>query len=217
MRLRDALLAATGEDADLLVHEVLIRFCAAYTDQGFAGWQLPLRQQGFFAAFCHLHSSHSGPATHWLRFLSEEIIRLDASEIDPLESIHESCIMLGVEEAEWDDFLLATLLALRGWAGMLWQMEVRPDRVPFPVPRGTLVEFLAVRLMLDRLALGHLATKSLDYRGPLDRLRGILPPPADQGKTASISGPLSSSSWRSAWGGRPPCWCASDRTSGRHW
>src|SRR5207237_64767 len=33
-RHRDLLLMATGRDTDLLVHEVLIRFCAAFLDQG---------------------------------------------------------------------------------------------------------------------------------------------------------------------------------------
>ena len=58
---------------------------------------------------------------------------------------------------EWNDYITASLLALRGWAGMIWQMEVRSDRVPFPVEKETLAEFLAVRLILDRLALAHLA------------------------------------------------------------
>src|ERR1043165_1804624 len=44
-RHRDLLLKATGEDIDPLVNEVLIRFCAAFLDQGFAHWQLP-RQIG---------------------------------------------------------------------------------------------------------------------------------------------------------------------------
>ena len=37
---------------------------------------------------------------------------------------------------------------------MLWQMETRADRVPLPAPAGTLVEFLAVRLILKLMASG---------------------------------------------------------------
>ena len=82
--------------------------------------------------------------------------------------------MLGVDESEWDEFLTATLLALRGWAGMIWQLEVRGDRVAHPAPAGSLLEFLAVRLVLERVALTHLAQTTLDFREPLDRLRAVL-------------------------------------------
>ncbi len=174
VRHRDYLRDVTGEDSDLLVNEVLIRFCSVFTDQGFAAWQLPHREQGFFAAFCQLYATHSGPATQWLRDLPEEIIRLQDSDLGPLESIRESCLILGVEEGEWNTFLPATLMSLRGWAGMLWHMEARPDRVPFPSPAGSLIEFLAVKLILERLALAHLAGRTIGYGGPLSGLRDAL-------------------------------------------
>ena len=152
--------------------------CAAFIDQGFAGWPLPHRDLGLFRAFSSLYANDAGPATHWLRDLAEEIIRIENCDLEPLESIRESCTMLGIDESEWDDFIAATLLALRGWAGMLWQMEVRPDRVPFPVPAGSLVEYLAVRLILERLALTHITRHALGYRGLLIDLRRSLEPQA---------------------------------------
>ena len=38
VRQRDILFEATGVDTDALVHGVLIRFCAAFLDQGMAKW-----------------------------------------------------------------------------------------------------------------------------------------------------------------------------------
>src|SRR4051812_18340852 len=46
MRHRDLLLDATGADADRHVHKLLVRFCAAFLDQGLAHWQLPRREEG---------------------------------------------------------------------------------------------------------------------------------------------------------------------------
>ncbi len=55
VRQRDMLFEATGVDTDALVHDVLIRFCAAFLDQGMAKWQLPRRSEGFYRAFCSLY------------------------------------------------------------------------------------------------------------------------------------------------------------------
>ena len=62
-------------------------------------------------------------------------------------------------------------------------MEVRADRVAVPAPPNTMVEFLAVRLILERLALAYVARETLGYDGPLNGLRQAAlarstPPPA---------------------------------------
>ncbi|MDB5307865.1 MAG: hypothetical protein JWO38_2067 [Gemmataceae bacterium] len=182
-RHRDLLLEATGRDSDAHVNDVLIRYCAAFADQGFAAWRLPAWEAGFFKTFLQMYRQPGGPPDRWLRDLCREAARLDDAGAGPMESVRESLEILGVPEAEWEDFVAATVVTLRGWASMLRQMEVRADRVPTPAPRGTFVEFLAVRLLLERLALTHVARTEMDYRGALRDLRKHLaaqapPPPA---------------------------------------
>lgn len=172
-RHRDVLKEATGEDTDALVHEVLVRFCAPFVDQGFAHWKLPHREQGFFKAFCELWRQPGGPPIPWLRDLPRELTRVLESGRGALESVRESLDLLGVPESEWEDFIPATLVALRGWAGLIWQLDVRSDRVALPAPPGSLTEFLAVRLLLERVALAHVARESLHDNGPLAALRDV--------------------------------------------
>ena len=50
-------------------------------------------------------------------------------------------------------------------------METRSDRVPHPVPQGSLIEFLAVRLVLERFALTFIANEHLHSSGSLPQLR----------------------------------------------
>jgi hypothetical protein len=173
VRHRDLLREVTGADSDLWVDSLLIRFCAAFTDQGFAPWSLPHREQGFYQAFCRLYRQPRGPLDRWLLKLPQELARLESVATSPLDSILESLELLGVPEPQWDEFITATLLALRGWAGMLFQMEIRGDRVPRPVPTGTLAEYLAVRLILERVALAELAREKMDYEGPLDQIASV--------------------------------------------
>lgn len=175
IRHRDLLLEATGADSDLLVHPVLIRFCAAFTDQGISTWGLPDRDAGFFKSFCGLYRHAAAQPHQWMRPLARELNRIESVHLTPLACILESLELLGVEESQWADFIDSTVVALRGWAGILWQMETRDDRVPHPAPAGTLIEFVAVRLLLERTAISHLCQRSSPPAGnTLKSLREIL-------------------------------------------
>jgi hypothetical protein len=59
-RHRDLLLQVTGADIDLQVHPILVRFCAAFVDQGLANWPLPNREKGFFHFFASLYRNRGG-------------------------------------------------------------------------------------------------------------------------------------------------------------
>ena len=62
----------------------------------------------------------------------------------------------------------AELLALRGWAGIVRQIEERPDRVPARDLTVTLRGYLAVRLLFERAALDE-AARQLSFGGPCRR------------------------------------------------
>lgn len=171
LRHRDLLLRVTDIDTDLIVHDVLIRFCAAFLDQGISSWSLPQRNQGFYRAFFQVYAdSRISPAIE-LKGLTREIQRLESSDTGPLESIAESLSLLGVAADERDAYISQSLLALRGWAGMLWQMETNAEWMPQPAPADTLIGFLAIRLILDRLVVEHVMKHSYDDTGQLDTLR----------------------------------------------
>ena len=173
LRHRDLLLSVSGQDSDFLVHGELIRFCGAFLDQGFAAWSLPDRDAGFLQAFFDLHRD-ARPVEEWLRGLPEEIRRIEEAGLTPLRSIAESLRILGVAETERGEYLAQSLLALRGWAGILWQMETNAEWAARPAPSGTLVEYLAVRLVLERLALSWLAEVFLGRAVKLRHLKGLL-------------------------------------------
>ncbi|MCA9213128.1 MAG: DUF2309 domain-containing protein [Planctomycetales bacterium] len=170
VRHRDVIIAAGGEDPDLPVHETLIRFCAAFLDQGFADWDLPGRELGFFSAFLRQHADGVVP-TRWFRALRHECRRLLDAGTKPMDSIEESLSLLGVDESEQEAFITQSLLALRGWAGMVWQLETNAEWAPHPAPRDTLIEFLAIRLVLDRIAIELAARDIPNFNALLAELR----------------------------------------------
>lgn len=167
VRQHDILFEATGIDTDSLVHDVLIRFCGAYLDQGMAKWRLPLRDEGFFRAFCALYRHPGLAPADWMREVADELGRLDDQQVEPLQSILQSLDALGVGEGEWERFLSATLVALRGWGGMIDHIEHHADRAVHPIAPDSLIGFLAVRLVLDRFALAYTARTALGIDAPV--------------------------------------------------
>src|SRR5206468_1649383 len=137
------------------------------------GWSLPGRPAGFFHSFADLYGE-GRPVAPWLRGLPAELGRLVRAGTSALESVNESLRLLGVADAERGDYLAGTLLALRGWAGMLRQMETNAEWTVHPAPPGTLHEYLAVRLILERLALRHVAREELSGPVELPDLRAAL-------------------------------------------
>ncbi len=151
VRLRDLLRGADPAiDTDDLVHPLLIRLCAAFLDQGVASWTMPDRDRGLLAAAVSLYGGTGGPTEPWSARLPEALVACRGLTAD--EVIEAEISRCGVPAADRGRFVRQTLLALRGWAGMIRQFEERPDRAPTCAVPARLADFLALRLVLDRVA-----------------------------------------------------------------
>jgi uncharacterized protein YbcC (UPF0753/DUF2309 family) len=174
IRHRDWLLAVHGIDTDAWIHPPLIRFLAGYLDQGLAHWSMPERDRGIHGCFLEIYrTSLAAQCGRWARTLPGLVADDHAAGRHALDSIEHSLARLGVEDDEREDYLSAELLALRGWAGIVRQIEERPDRVPARDLTVTLRGYLAVRLLFERAALDD-AARRLSFDGPLPALRDSL-------------------------------------------
>lgn len=152
IRARDWLLSETGVDTDLLVADILVRFTAAFLDQGYASQLMPNRELGFFRCFTLMYQHISFACQPWLDAVAERLRLIKSSGTSATESIEKSLQNLDVDPSERQNFIAQTFLALPGWSGMVHQMEHAPAWVDRPAPKGTLEEFLAIRLILDEAA-----------------------------------------------------------------
>jgi uncharacterized protein len=185
-RPRDLIIAVDPTlDTDALVHPLLIRLCAAFLDQGVASWSMPGRDHGLFEAVAALHARPGGPTEPWSGRLPAALAAVRGC--DPLDVIAEEVGRLGVPSSERDEVISRTVLALRGWAGMIHQLELRPDRAPVCRLPARLVDFVALRFVLDRVAtqwaavrLGH----ADDLHGLWTELRDRYPPHRGPGSVA---------------------------------
>ncbi len=177
VRHRDWLRAVDDIDTDAWIHPPLIRFLAGYLDQGLAHWPMPERSRGIHGCFLEIYrtalAAQCGP---WARTLPRLVAEDRAAGRSALSSIANSLAQLGVapdQNDECADYLSAELLALRGWAGIVRQIEERPDRVPARDLTVTLRGYLAVRLLFERAAIDQ-AARQLSFDGPLSDLRSWL-------------------------------------------
>lgn len=151
-RPRDGFLAALDIDLDEAVHPILIRLCAAYLDQGLAYWPMPFRNKGFLTSVRRIWATPNTVDPEKLEGLTNEFRRQIAAGLDAESVVLEMLDCFGIAEQEWEQVILAELLALPGWGGMIRRLENEPPlaahhRVPF-----SLMEFLAVRLTLTAVA-----------------------------------------------------------------
>ncbi len=156
-RPHEGFLAVCGESLDEVVHPILIRLSAVYLDQGQSYWPMPGREFGFLRAVRRLVSQHSYIASRELRGFTEEVRAQEASGLSALETIEHCLEALGVPPEDYEMVVQAELVALPGWAGQFRQLEVNPGLSPHLQLPCTLVDFLAVRMILTMIGARRMA------------------------------------------------------------
>ncbi|MDY7231223.1 YbcC family protein [Hyalangium rubrum] len=192
---REVLRDVTGEDVADLVHPHLIRACSAFLDQGVAHWGMPDREQGLYLAWRAMKLRGSGVLPSWLGGLEKELAQAEAQHLSARDVVLAALDELGIPEARWDAALERVLLALPGWAGMMSRLENNPADRPVGSPPASLMDFLAVRLTLERFALRDVARRRLGYTGPLAGLLEHARRSAPQHASA-LERPAEEGSWR---------------------
>jgi uncharacterized protein YbcC (UPF0753/DUF2309 family) len=172
-RPREELQRVIGVDCDKLVHPLLIRYLAAFLDQGVSYWSLPGREVGLYASILKLWELPNGIQQGWYAPLDQEVRDLLAEELGPEEVVEKILREFGASEAQVGNIVQATLLALPGWAGMVHRLHRRPDQAPRGCPPLSLTELLALILILDRRAARYVMARELNKKVDFEDLRDL--------------------------------------------
>jgi len=164
-RPRDAIRAARLIDLDQIVHPPLIRLLGAFVDQGFAYWEMPLREQGLLKAARHLMSHPLAIQRAHLSKVPAELRRQMDAGLSAEDTVLQMLERLGVPEEEYEDYLIAELLALPGWGGLLRCLEIDPSLAPHQRVPCSLMEFIALRLTYTAAAVEDLLGDARAWRG----------------------------------------------------
>jgi uncharacterized protein YbcC (UPF0753/DUF2309 family) len=146
--------AITGVDVFEIAKPELIRLCASALDEGMAPWQLPERDTlGLYAGWRKMFRCDVNPVFLELPDWSELVDNLPE---DPVEAIIGQLTYLALPQAKWAGYLRRLALELPGWSGMInWRQHHPGYRTDRPAAVD-LADFLAIRLIYDRLWLGQI-------------------------------------------------------------
>jgi hypothetical protein len=165
--LRGFILKLTGQDVLDRVRPQLIRHCASHLDEGLAAWHSPDRGLGFYAAWKRSmrHGAEGGlgevPLGH---------AELDALPDDPAEVVVFELEQRGIPLPYWEGYLERLALELPGWSGMMNWRAHRPLYRANRTAPVSLMDYLAVRLILDRRYLGRICSETWGIGGHIGEL-----------------------------------------------
>ncbi len=143
---------AAPNPIDEIIHPWLIRLCSVFLDQGMAYWPMPRRAQGFYTSVRALLSQPGGIFPRYLTGLDDEFRRQQRSGFTAADAVLDYLDARRIHEPDWENFLQAELLALPGWAGLMRRIEQDPGLAPHQPLPASVMDFLAVRLTLNRVA-----------------------------------------------------------------
>lgn len=166
VRPRDFIFERYRFDIDDLVKPFLIRYAAAYLDQGVGSLAQPDKSDGFLVSFRNMYLLGNLPLPSWLKGITAECQRQSQKGSGALDVIADVLDYFGVDCEYQQSYLTESLKMLKGWAGMFLQYEKQPEKVPVSAYPARLTDFLAVQLMLEKLAVVNTCT-SLGYKNEL--------------------------------------------------
>lgn len=167
LTLRGFLQSLTGQDILDDIRPMLQQHLANYLDQGMSAWHHHQRQQGFYAAW---RNSAKNDLIWIFDQLPDWQDSIDSLPDNALDTIIVELNQLGISETHWAHYLERLALETPGWSGMFLWRQQNPQYEGETQPIEML-DFLAVRLVLERLFAQRLCREQWQIEANLDVLR----------------------------------------------
>ncbi|WP_054970739.1 DUF2309 domain-containing protein [Alicyclobacillus ferrooxydans] len=127
----------SNRDTNHRLNHQAIKWCKLYLDESQAVWSLPYREEGFYAAWRQL-VEHDPALPRAVRK------RLHQWPADASSALQLALDKLQIPVSDVESYLREHLLALPGWAGMLYWRAQRAD-----AERSLVLDYLAIRISME--------------------------------------------------------------------
>ena len=165
--LRGFLYSITGEDILDEIRPMLQQHLASYLDQGMSAWHHKNREQGFYSAW---RNTMQHDLVHVFEQIPDWQDSIESLPDDALDTIIMLLNQLGIPETHWVHYLQRLALEIPGWSGMFLWRHLNPGYKNQTQP-VEMLDYLAVRLVLERLYAQRLCRQQWQIEANLDILR----------------------------------------------
>lgn len=153
------------------IDEHMIKWVSSFVDEGMAGWQMPEKRAGFYAAWRELAAYDRSGALLGIDKFAEKVAALPD---DPEAAIHKSLDALQIPEARRTDYLTRVLAQLSGWTGYVRWRGLNPDDLLQKECPIDIVHYLAVRLFYEAELTNATALRQWGIEGTLPAITNYL-------------------------------------------
>ena len=159
--------ALTGINILDEIRPALQQHIASFLDQGLSAWHNTEREKGFYAAW---RNSAANDLAWVFEHIPEWRDNLHELPEEALDTIVLELKRLGIAESHWGHYLQRLALELPGWSGMFLWRHLKPG-YENQSQSVNMLDYLAVRLVLERLFAQKLCREQWQLEANLDILR----------------------------------------------
>ena len=128
------------------INNQLIKWVAAFLDEGLAGWKMPAREEGFYQVWRNLAQKDFSGQLLGIKDFSRKVGSLPAA---PEAAIRSSLQQLEIPQEQWKDYLSRQLSLLPGWTRYIRWLEEHPAYHAQKKHPIDTTQYLAVRLFYE--------------------------------------------------------------------
>ena len=128
------------------INEHMIKWCAAFLDEGLSDWSMPARASGFYLAWRNLAPREAAGLTLGISDLGQ---RMEALPDHPEDALAASLNRLRVPNEQRESYLRRHLSHMPGWAGYIRWRDKNPDYPEQGRHPINPLEYLTVRVFYE--------------------------------------------------------------------
>ena len=166
--LRTLMQRLTGVDVQDDILQYLQRFMSAWLDEGLAAWN-PDRTKGFYHGWKESALKDQYGAMNNIPEWNEYIESLPD---DSLDTVIAELTRMDIPEKKWASYIERVALDLPGWSGMFFWRHQNPDYEGHTDVNVDMMDYLAVRLVLEHMFVRRLCREAWLIEGSLSTIRG---------------------------------------------